>query len=593
MSPRPENTDLSQPALPTASTATAWRTLGRTLRPQKWQIIWASLITLASSAAAMLPSFAIGILVDALGSNDPYPTVARCLLAIAASLACGAALAWYARVLYAKIAEPAVATLREDAVDHALNLESGILERAGDGELVSRVSDDSRLISQAVAWLLPAFLSAITLLVLSVPGLFTLHWVLGLSGMIAIPMYWLSLRWYLPRSAPLYREEREIMARRTNTFLNAFHGRVMLHSQGWAHAQVDALERASFDSRSVADRVFRMLTRYFARNNRAEFITMAALLTAGFFLVRADATSVGAVTTAALLYHRLFDPISEVVTLFDMVQEAGIALRRVTGVLLAKRRKPRRTLSVPSELSSSRGLVLRGVSHHFESGAAVLSGLDLFLADGQCVALVGTTGAGKSTVARILSGIIEPTGGVAVLDGKQLISYEMTSLRENVALISQDAHVFSGTVRDNLTLGAPAPCSEVQLQEAIGTCHAQWINDLPQGLDSMLGSNGHQLTSHQQQHLALVRIAVLNPRIVIMDEATAEAGSRNSRELDKAANALTKDRTTLIIAHRLSQARSADRIIVMDHGEIIEDGTHWQLLAANGKYAKLWRAWEG
>jgi len=593
MSPRPENTDLSQPALPTASTATAWRTLGRTLRPQKWQIIWASLITLASSAAAMLPSFAIGILVDALGSNDPYPTVARCLLAIAASLACGAALAWYARVLYAKIAEPAVATLREDAVDHALNLESGILERAGDGELVSRVSDDSRLISQAVAWLLPAFLSAITLLVLSVPGLFTLHWVLGLSGMIAIPMYWLSLRWYLPRSAPLYREEREIMARRTNTFLNAFHGRVMLHSQGWAHAQVDALERASFDSRSVADRVFRMLTRYFARNNRAEFITMAALLTAGFFLVRADATSVGAVTTAALLYHRLFDPISEVVTLFDMVQEAGIALRRVTGVLLAKRRKPRRTLSVPSELSSSTGLVLRGVSHHFESGAAVLSGLDLFLADGQCVALVGTTGAGKSTVARILSGIIEPTGGVAVLDGKQLISYEMTSLRENVALISQDAHVFSGTVRDNLTLGAPAPCSEVQLQEAIGTCHAQWINDLPQGLDSMLGSNGHQLTSHQQQHLALVRIAVLNPRIVVMDEATAEAGSRNSRELDKAANALTKDRTTLIIAHRLSQARSADRIIVMDHGEIIEDGTHRQLLAANGKYAKLWRAWEG
>ncbi|WP_347039897.1 ABC transporter ATP-binding protein [Glutamicibacter halophytocola] len=542
---------------------------------------------------AMLPSFAIGILVDALGSNDPYPTVARCLLAIAASLACGAALAWYARVLYAKIAEPAVATLREDAVDHALNLESGILERAGDGELVSRVSDDSRLISQAVAWLLPAFLSAITLLVLSVPGLFTLHWVLGLSGMIAIPMYWLSLRWYLPRSAPLYREEREIMARRTNTFLNAFHGRVMLHSQGWAHAQVDALERASFDSRSVADRVFRMLTRYFARNNRAEFITMAALLTAGFFLVRADATSVGAVTTAALLYHRLFDPISEVVTLFDMVQEAGIALRRVTGVLLAKRRKPRRTLSVPSELSSSTGLVLRGVSHHFESGAAVLSGLDLFLADGQCVALVGTTGAGKSTVARILSGIIEPTGGVAVLDGKQLISYEMTSLRENVALISQDAHVFSGTVRDNLTLGAPAPCSEVQLQEAIGTCHAQWINDLPQGLDSMLGSNGHQLTSHQQQHLALVRIAVLNPRIVVMDEATAEAGSRNSRELDKAANALTMDRTTLIIAHRLSQARSADRIIVMDHGEIIEDGTHRRLLAANGKYAKLWRAWEG
>ncbi|MGP5045587.1 ABC transporter ATP-binding protein [Glutamicibacter ardleyensis] len=583
----------SAPALPTASAAAAWRALRRTLRPHRLLITWASVITLAASATAMVPPFAIGILVDALGTGAPGSALVWCLASIATSLLGGALLTWYARVLYARIAEPTVATLREDAAEHALHLESGILERAGDGELVSRVSDDSRLISQAVAWLLPALLSAGTLLVLSVPGLFTLHWVLGLTGLIAVPMYLLSLRWYLPRSAPLYREEREILARRTNTFLNAFHGRAMLHSQGWAQTQIDALEHASDDSRHVADRVFRMLTRYFARNNRAEFITMAALLTSGFFLVQANAATVGAVTTAALLYHRLFDPISEVVTLFDMLQEAGIALRRVTGVLLAARRTPLARSAVPSASSPAEGLTLSGVSHRFETGPQVLGNLDLHLRDGQCVALVGSTGAGKSTAAKILSGVIEPSSGTAALDGTALAALDTATLRRNIALISQETHVFAGTVRENLLLGSTAPCTDARIQQALETCHAGWINALPEGLDTLLGSDGHQLTAHEQQHLALVRIELLNPRIIVMDEATAESGSSNSRTLDMAAAALAAGRTALVIAHRLSQARLAHRIIVMEHGQIIEDGSHEELLAAGGRYAQLWAAWEG
>lgn len=498
------------PTLPTATGAQARRFFRARLRPYRGTALAAGLVTLAAGGCVMVPPLATGRIVDRLSAPGvSFGDVLAPLALILASLPVGAVLSWWARVLFARVAEPTVATLREDVLAHALDLAPGVTEKAGTGELVSRVGDDSRLISTAVATVLPQVLSALALLVLAVPGLFGLHWALGLAGLVGVPMYAASLRRYLPRSAPLYRAEREILSRRTPRFLDAATGRDALISQGWDDAEVTRLDAASDESRRVQDDVGRMLTRYFQRNHLAEFAVTAVILV-GFVLVDASWTTVGAVTAAALLYHRLFNPTAEVIGTFD----------------------------------------------------------------------------------RILAGIVPVQQGSVTLDGIDLDALG-TALRPTVVLASPRTDLFAATMRQNLTLGAGEGdgTEDATVEDAVRACGADWMLDLPEGLDTRVGDDGHHLTAHQAQHLALVRLLLLDPGYVVLDEATAEDGSSNSRVLNRASAQVIAGRGALVIAHRLSQARLADRILVMDAGRIVEDGTHDSLVAAGGRYATLWAAW--
>lgn len=583
--------------LPTADGRTAWCFLWERLRTRRWMIVIALLVALGASGCAVLPPLMVGRMVDRLSAPAADITAVGFPLGVMTlSIVLNAALVWLGRILFAQIAEPTVSELREEVVQHALSLDAGVLEEVGPGELVFRVSDDSRLISTAVSDILPTVLSAGTLLLISLPGLFGLHWALGFAGLVGVPMYVMALRWYLPRSGPLYREEREILGRRTSEFLDAANGRETLVVQGWSSEENRRLEAASDESRQVENRVWRMLTRFFARNNRAEFVATATILAVGFVIVDAGWTTVGAVTAAALLYHRLFDPVATVFQTFDTVQEAGIALRRLAGVtqtpLRATARMNRPGVRVAGSVVAS-GLSLQGVRHSFDGTRQVLTDVDLTVAPGESVALVGSTGAGKTTAARLLAGVLPVQHGRAVLDGDDLSTLVPAELRPTVCMTSQHTHVFAGTLLQNITLGTPGKTSRTGVDEAICEMGAQWIHDLPDGVDTYVGDDGHQLSAHQQQHLALVRLHLLNPSYVILDEATAEAGSSNSRELEDACAVVIKGRGALVIAHRLSQARLADRIMVMENGRVVEDGPHEELLSSRGMYAGLWEAWTG
>ncbi|MFB9598922.1 ABC transporter ATP-binding protein [Saccharothrix longispora] len=567
--------------LATASAARTWAAVGELVRPRRG-LAWAAFLVLfAGTAVGLLTAPALGRVVDVVATGSADITWLVVVLALVAAVQ-GASTA-FGTSLVARLGEGALADLRERFVERALHLPLERVEEAGAGDLTSRVTRDVQVIADAVRTALPVMARSALTIGLTVVGIAVLDWRFLVPVLLALPVHVHTVRWYGGRAVRLYAAQRVAVGVQQQQLLDSIGGATTVRAFGLADehvARVGARSRAAVD---LALRGIRLLTSFYGRLNLAEFIGLAGVLVTGFLLVGDGSASIGTATAAALYFHGLFNPVNAALALADDAQAATASLSRLVGV--ADEPVPPTGDRVRPADSAVK---LTGVGHAYAPGHPVLRDVDLELSAGERVALVGASGAGKTTLAKLVAGVHEPTAGGISVGG-----VDLGSAVRSVALITQEVHVFAGPLADDLRLARPSATDE-ELADALDRVGALgWATALPRGLGTVVGEGGHRLTVAQAQQLALARLVLADPPVAILDEATADAGSAGARELEAAAARALEGRTGLLVAHRLTQAATADRVVVLEAGRVVETGTHDELLAAGGRYAELWAAWSG
>ncbi|GAA0942551.1 ABC transporter ATP-binding protein [Virgisporangium aurantiacum] len=554
------------------------------VRPHRGLALGALTGLVAATAVGLATAPLLGRIVDAVVDNvDAADTITTGVVLLAVVAVVQGGLLAVGSGLVATLGERILAEVRERFVDRALRLPLDRVERAGSGDLTSRVGDDISVIGEAVRNALPAFARSILVILLTLVGLAVLDWRFLAAAALAVPIQLHTVRWYAGRAGSLYARHRVAVGAQQQQLLDTVGGAATVRAFRLTTDHSGRVGRASWSAVELALTAARLWTRFYARLNLAEFVGLGAVLAVGFVLVRADAVSVGTATAAALYFHGLFNPINVALGLVDDAQAATASLARLVGVVDLP------DTDVPERPSVSTGPVsARGVRFGYHPDHEVIGGIDLDIAPGERVALVGASGAGKTTLAKLIAGIHPPTAG-EIRVGASVASFGDKPAA--ALLITQEVHVFAGTLADDLRLTRPDALDD-ELCAALDVVGAlDWVRALPHGLATEVGEGGRRLTAAQEQQLALARMVLADPPVVILDEATAEAGSAGARLLERAAAAALAGRSALVVAHRLTQASTADRIVVLDAGRVVECGTHDELLAADGRYAGLWAAW--
>ncbi|MFF7636222.1 ABC transporter ATP-binding protein [Kitasatospora sp. NPDC008050] len=577
------------PRLPIADARTVRRAGRQLLQDDPVAICWIMLLTCLAALAGAAGPWLLGRIVTRVENHDlSVSGVDQLAAAVLGFAAAQLVLTRFARGLSHRFGERALARLREEVVDRTLALPGRIADEVSTGDLVTRATLDVANVAATLRNAAPDLFIAGVQVVFIFGAIFLLDPLLGLCSVVGLPLVWGVSRWYLARSRDAYLAEGAAAGEVSEILNSTAHGARTIEAYGLRARQNSALDEAIDTTYRAGMRTLSLRTVLYPLTEFAHTLPLGLILLVGGLGYLDGSIPLGAVVAGGLYMWQLVDPLNQMLIWVEQLQRSGASFARIKGIELVSH-----AAGAPVPVPVDDLIEVKGVGYSYVPGHEVLKDVELQVRPGERLAVVGRSGAGKSTLGKLLSGVDAPDTGRILVGGVPVADLAAAGeLGNRIVLITQQHHVFVGTLRDNMTMAAPEADDEAVLA-ALRAVEADWVAELPQGLDTPLGSGGVELEAAQAQQLTLARVHLAAPHTLILDEATSLLDPTTARQAERAVAAVRSDRTVIAIAHRLQTAHDADRVAVMESGRIVELGTHDELVGAGGPYADLWRSWNG